>query len=316
MNPTARSADDHVRRTLPRTNASVLPAGLTGRELVLAFVLPAGVWFMTLGLPAWLRMWALVAAEVLAVKWLMLRFALARGGGQTPSASAQFAFLFGWAGTDAVRFLRGRAEPVRAAEWFWAGLHLLGGLALALAGARAAVTEPVAGAWLGMVGMVLAGHFGGTQLLALTWRTRGVDAPPLMRTPIATTSLADFWGARWNLAFAVPARELLFKPLARRLGVAGATFAVFAVSGLLHETVIALPAGGGWGWPTGYFLLQATAVLAERSRVGQALGLGKGLRGWLFVLLCTAGPAWWLFPPGFATTVVAPMLTTLNPFAP
>lgn len=310
MNAMPRSADAHVRSAPAHTR---VPA-LRPLDFTLALLLPTGAWLMTVGLPTWLRMWALVGAEVLAVKWLMLRFALARG--DAPLPGRQLAFLFGWAGTDATRFLRGVAEPVRRAEWVWATAHLLTGLACALAGTRLVANEPVAGAWLGMVGMVLAGHFGVTQLLALAWRMRGVDAPPLMRTPIAATSLADFWGARWNLAFAVPARDLLFKPLARRIGATGALLAVFAVSGLLHETVIALPAGGGWGWPTAYFLFQGVAVLFEKSAVGRALGLGRGALGWLFVLACAAGPAWWLFPPGFATTVVAPMLSTLNPFAP
>jgi len=289
--------------------------GLRVVDVVLAVGLPAAVWLVTAGLlPPWLRMWALVGAEVLAVKWLMLRFALGRG--EVPDATRQLAFLFGWAGTDANRFLRGAAEPVRAAEWVWAATHLATGIALALAGAQLAGTSPVAGAWLGMVGMTLAGHFGGTQLLALAWRTRGVGATSLMNSPIMATSLADFWGARWNLAFAVPARTLLFRPLARRVGPAGALLAVFAVSGLLHETVIALPTGGGWGWPTAYFLFQGVAVQFEKSPAGRALGLGDGARGWLYVLACTAGPAWWLFPPGFATNVVAPMLATLDPFTP
>ncbi len=289
-------------------------SGLRARDIVLAVAVPMVVWLVTTGLPTWVRMWALVGAEVLAVKWLMLRFALARG--DAPVRGRQLAFLFGWAGTDATRFLRGTAEPVQRVEWVWAAAHLLTGLACALAGAQLVATVPVAAAWLGMLGMVLAGHFGGTQLLALAWRTRGVDAPPLMRTPIAATSLADFWGARWNLAFAVPARDLLFKPLARRIGVPGAMLVVFAVSGLLHETVIALPAGTGWGWPTAYFLFQGVAVLFEKSAAGRALGLGRGGCGWFFVLACAAGPAWWLFPPDFATTVVAPMLSTLNLFTP
>ena len=311
MNPLLRSADAHVRRPPPRTWASELHGGIRPRDVLLAMGLCVGVWLATAGWPAWLRMWALVVAEVHSVKWLMLRFALGRG--ERPSTGRQLAFLFGWAGTDALRFLRGTAEPIRPSEWAWAGAHLVTGMGLALAGAQVVATAPVAGAWLGMLGMVLAGHFGGTQLLALAWRARGVDAPPLMRTPIAATSLADFWGARWNLAFAVPARDLLFKPLARRLGTAGATLAVFAVSGLLHESVISLPAGDGWGWPTGYFLGQGVAVLFEKSAAGRALGLGSGARGWVFVIACAAGPAWWLFPPGFATAVIVPMLSALNP---
>ena len=287
--------------------------GWTDSLLALAF--PTALWLGSRGLPAWVRMWMLVAGEVFAVKWLMLRHA--RACGSKATFVQQLTFLFAWTGTDAMRFFQcGPASPTLAGparEWALAAVKTLVGIALLIAGNQLAPTHGIPAAWLGMVGLVLLGHFGLCHLLSLAWRAVGVDAPPLMRAPVAATSLAEFWGARWNLAFAVPARELLFKPFARRIGVAGATLAVFLVSGLLHETVISLPAGAGWGLPTAYFLFQGLAVLAERSAAGHALGLGQGARGWVFMALCTAGPAYWLFHPAFAERVVLPMLSALNP---
>jgi len=94
----------------------------------------------------------------------------------------------------------------------------------------------------------------------------------------------------------------------RTRAVTYATLAVFAISGLMHELVISLPAHGGYGLPTAYFILQGFGVLVERSRLGRRIGLGRGLRGWLFTLACAAGPAFWLFHPTFVRNVILPML--------
>ena len=63
---------------------------------------------------------------------------------------------------------------------------------------------------------------------------------------------------------------------------------------------------------TGYFVLQGLAVAGERTRQGRRLGLGRGWRGWLFTVLVTAGPAFWLFPPPFVRNVILPMLAVIG----
>ena len=131
---------------------------------------------------------------------------------------------------------------------------------------------------------------------------------PVMQAPFRAASLSDFWGKRWNTAFNGLAFQLAFRPLARRFGITGATMGVFLISGLVHEAVISLPARGGYGLPTAYFIFQGLAVLAERSSWGRRAGLGCGVRGWFFVVLLTAGPAFWLFHPVFIHNVILPML--------
>src|SRR5439155_26521099 len=108
------------------------------------------------------------------------------------------------------------------------------------------------------------------------------------------------------------AHDLAFRPLARRWGVTGATIAVFLISGLVHESVISLPARGGYGLPTAYFAVQAFGVLMERSSWGHRLGLGRGFRGWLFVVLCAGAPAFWLFHPIFIRNIILPMLHAIG----
>jgi len=159
-----------------------------------------------------------------------------------------------------------------------------------------------------MIGLVLLLHFGFFHLLALAWRRGGVSVRPIMRAPLAATSLADFWSARWNTAFNGLAHKLAFSPLAHRFGVRCATLGVFLISGLIHELVLSLPARGGYGLPTAYFIFQSVGVLAERSLWGRRLGLGRGLRGWLFTATFAAAPAFWLFHPPFVHNVVLPML--------
>jgi alginate O-acetyltransferase complex protein AlgI len=163
-----------------------------------------------------------------------------------------------------------------------------------------------------MAGIILSLHFGSFQLLALAWQRAGVPVQPLMRAPLLATSLGDLWGARWNTGFHTLAHEFLFRPLHRRIGRTRAVLAVFLISGLIHELVITLPAHGGYGLPTAYFFLQGLGLVLERSSLGTALALGKGIRGRAFTLLIAGAPAFWLFPPVFVRNVILPMLHALG----
>ncbi len=139
-------------------------------------------------------------------------------------------------------------------------------------------TNPLARGWCGMVGLILLLHFGLFAALAVFWRARGVPVTPIMNSPVAATSLAEFWGRRWNKAFRDLTLPLVFRPVARRHGQFAALWVSFAVSGLAHELVISVPAGAGFGLPTIYFLLQALGITLQR-RSGFSL-MGR-TRRWL-----------------------------------
>jgi D-alanyl-lipoteichoic acid acyltransferase DltB (MBOAT superfamily) len=131
-----------------------------------------------------------------------------------------------------------------------------------------------------MLGLILLLHFGGFEILALAWRALGIEAEAIMRSPISAHSLSEFWGKRWNLGFRLLSHRFVFQPVQRLVGPSAAALLVFFFSGLIHEPVISVPARGGYGLPTAYFLLQGLGASLERSKVGRILGLGAGLSGW------------------------------------
>jgi alginate O-acetyltransferase complex protein AlgI len=129
---------------------------------------------------------------------------------------------------------------------------------------------------------------------------------------LASVGLAEFWGRRWNTAFRDLTHRFLFRPLASRWGPRRALAAGFVFSGVIHDLVISVPAGGGYGWPTLFFTLQAPALLAERTPAGKRLGLGSGWRGWVFTMLVLVVPVYGLFHPPFVRNIVLPFMRVLG----
>ena len=102
-------------------------------------------------------------------------------------------------------------------------------------------------------------------------------SPPLAR------GLSDFWGRRWNVWTSEWLRQIIFRPLQARPVLA--LFAVFLVSGLLHEWVINVPlyivtGRNCFGSMVLYFLLQAFGILLERRTRHRGVRI---LLVWLFV---------------------------------
>ncbi|MBI3857413.1 MAG: hypothetical protein HY293_17135 [Planctomycetes bacterium] len=149
------------------------------------------------------------------------------------------------------------------------------------------------------VGIGLLVHFGICDVLAGFWRSRGVAVERLFVNPAASRSLGEFWGRRWNLAFHAVARDFVFRPVARRWGAAAGILATFLFSGLLHEVLLSLPAGGGYGLPTAYFALHGLLVLAERR-------WSLGGRAW--TLFWVLAPAPLLFHPWFVKAIILPLV--------
>jgi hypothetical protein len=263
-------------------------------------------------LPAWVFMWVLSFAIYFSLKWLTWWRARAR---VTHSPWRSAAYLLAWPGMDAEAFLDAsqRVPTPPPTTWLWATFETaLGAILLWVVARSIPQGKPLLRGWLGMLGLILLLHFGTFQIVSLLWQSLGVKAEPIMSAPLRSPSLGEFWGKRWNLGFRQLSHELIFRPLYRRLGVDAAGFLVFVVSGLIHDLVISLPARGGYGLPTLYFLLQGTGMTIEHSRFGKRLGLGQGVRGWCFMVVFLTVPIFGLFHSWFVLRVILPFMRAIH----
>jgi alginate O-acetyltransferase complex protein AlgI len=256
--------------------------------------------------PRWAFMWLLGWIIFAACKWLTWWSAL-------PSPASwprQLGYLLIWPGLDAPAFLNTPSSRRPApSDWLFAlGKLGFGAALLWICVPRVPAENELLRGWVGIVGVGFVLHFGLFHLLSLFWQTLGVNAKPLMNWPILASSVSDFWGQRWNMAFRDLTYRFLFRPLTARFGAKPALAIDFLFSGIVHDLVISLPAGGGYGGPTLFFLLQAVAIFLERSMLGKRLGLGHGVRGWAFALLVLVGPAFLLFHPPFVRVIVVPFV--------
>jgi hypothetical protein len=259
--------------------------------------------------PRWLLMWLLTGAIYFAFKVLTWSTT------QTSHVPRwrQVAYLFAWPGMNAERFLTSDGQQQvswpSANEWIRGAVNLVSGAVIFWTAKNwLPPSSPILLGWAGMIGTILMLHFGSFQLLSCLWRSAGFDAPPLMNRPTHSTSVAEFWGRRWNMAFRDLTYQFLFRPLRSRIGPVAALVVGFVISGVIHDIVISLPAGGGYGGPTAFFTIQAAAIFAERSRAGRALGLGHGWRGWLFTAIALLLPVRLLFHDAFVANVVVPFM--------
>ena len=256
-------------------------------------------------LPQWAFMWLLAFAIFVGCKWLTWCTA-PRGA----SGWLQLGYLMAWPGLDACTFLitPNRLLPPMGAWLFAAGKLALGMVLIWGVYPRLTMANDLMRGWVGMIGILFVLHLGLFHLLSLGWKSVGVSAKPLMNWPILTTGVGEFWGRRWNTAFRDLTHRFLFRPLTARFGARIALFVGFLFSGIVHDLVISLPARGGYGGPTVFFLVQAGAIFLERSTLGRRLGLARGLRGWAFAMLVLVGPICLLFHPSFVCGIVVPFV--------
>src|SRR5688572_16666478 len=250
-------------------------------------------------IPAWAAMWGLAVAVFAACKvWTWSRHR------KTGPVGRQLAYLFLWPGMDAAAFLDPaiRPTPPRGAEWLFGIAKTAMGAALVWIFAPR-IEQTMLRGWVGLMGMVFILHFGTFHLASLAWRSVGIQAVPLMKAPILSATLGELWGRRWNLGFHDVARDMVFEPLAPKVGSKVAALAVFLASGLVHDLVISVPAGGGWGLPTAYFLLQGAGVLLERK---------LRLTNRVFAIVVAVAPMYALFHPPFVRNVFLPFMKAVG----
>lgn len=263
--------------------------------------------------PRWAQMWTLALAIYIGCKWLTWQRAPIRN----VPVWKHVAYLLAWPGMDAASFLgdgqSSNRSRCRSIEWLPAAWKLMLGVALLFGVARRIPPrqEYVAG-WIGMIGIVLILHFGVFHLLSCLWRGVGVEARPLMNRPLASTSLSEFWGRRWNTAFRDLTYRFLFRPSASWFGPRWGILAGFLFSGAVHDLVISVPARGGYGGPTVFFAIQGAAMVVERSEFGRRTGLGSGWSGRLFAIAVLIAPAGLLFHRPFVVGIIVPFMRVVG----
>lgn len=158
-----------------------------------------------------------------------------------------------------------------------------------------------------MIAFSLLVHFALFDLLAATWRWFGANTRKLFRRPIVATSLTEFWGRRWNLAFSEMTAIAVFRPLKGVVGSGPASVVAFLFSGLLHELAISVPVRSGYGWPLLYFVLHAVAMQIEATRFGEVLRERPAVgRLWTWAWMVVPLPL--LFHRAFVEGVLLPIV--------
>jgi Membrane bound O-acyl transferase family len=261
----------------------------------------------------WVNLIVLDLALFLLFKWITARRALRESPPVPLGRILSYCFL--WVGMNAKAFLspmrHGHRPLVR--DWFFAvSKVIIGVLLLLLVLRRVPTTWWVVRDWTALIGLGLVVPFGLFHLMALAWLRAGRHARPIMDRPFWSVSLTEFWGRRWNLAVHDLMHDLAFRPLLGQWGMRGAVAAVFILSGLFHELVLSVPAGGGFGLPTLFFVLQLAAVTFERTPTGRWLGLGRGWTGRVYVWVLTITPAYAVFHRAVLDRVMFPWLAILG----
>ncbi len=260
--------------------------------------------------PPGVRMVALIAFALLTMKVIIVIEERARGMAPL-TIGAWLCFAGAWLGMKPRLFVSAEAAPLPGA-----GALLVRGALHAILGATLVIIARVA--WsnthsrllasvLLLPGLSLLLHFGLCNLLAGTWRFRGVACGALFRAPLMSQNLGEFWARRWNLAFFEMTTIAVYRPLAGRLGRRAGLMAGFGFSGLLHEMAISVPVRAGFGLPLCYFILHGGLVLVERalSNSGHRL-LGSPGRAWTLFWLGAPLPI--LFHRPFLAGLIWPLI--------
>jgi alginate O-acetyltransferase complex protein AlgI len=143
------------------------------------------------------------------------------------------------------------------------------GITLLILGKVILINQPIFLLKLIAVGLLLGGlslilHFGVLNISAGMWRFSGADTRTLFKKPLLATSLTEFWGKRWNLAFSEMTSIALYRPLRSLIGPTKAMIIAFLFSGLLHELAVSVPVKAGYGLPLLYFLIHGLVMYVEK----------------------------------------------------
>jgi len=237
-----------------------------------------------------LRMLVLIAATFVVMKIVVVVVT------RTALTPGQWLAFAGWFGMRPALFTR-RGAP--EAMSFTPGLLAIGAGMAMLYLARN-VASPILVFVIALPALSLILHFGIIDVTTALYRRAGWPVNEPFRNPLASRSLSEFWGRRWNVGFSEMIAVTVHRPVRRYAGETTALMASFLASGILHELAISVPVRAGFGLPTLYFLLHGALVGVERRfpRVAS--------RAWTFFWLVAPLPI--LFHPPFVRGIVWPLV--------
>lgn len=143
-------------------------------------------------------------------------------------------------------------------------VEMLCGFEIAAIAARLGILDgsPYPASWVRAVCLLLLLDGFGRTFAGLA-RALGTASDDAFDRPWLAKDLAEFWGARWNQFIGRTLFHVVYKPWTRALGPLVASLLAFVASGILHEVLYVLPAGGQAGWYVLFFVLQGLGVIAS-----------------------------------------------------
>jgi hypothetical protein len=141
-------------------------------------------------------------------------------------------------------------------------------------------------AYFAIFPLVLLGETAG-PLAQVLYSLLGKLVPEHHRTPLASKSISDFWGVRWNTWLSDWFRDSILKPLRKTPAIAVLT--VFVFSGVWHELILNIPAKLLFGFNyigsmLLYFLVQWAGLMIEKQYLRKIGPFGKRLFAWLIIV--------------------------------
>jgi alginate O-acetyltransferase complex protein AlgI len=264
-------------------------------------------------LSPWVRLFAATVLLLFSIKLGAYLVLSARS--VTYDISILEALLF-WTVWPAVRIDRFSASleerTPRGSDFVQGYVFLMTGLVLAL-GTVLFTTSlgQTVSSWVFILALLFMGHLGLASIMPFLLRWAGYPVPAMFNDPLESQSIGDFWSNRWNLPFVNMNRLFITRPFADRIGFAWAAFLAFLVSGVLHELAISYAAGGGWGLPILYFLIQSALYETERRYLPNMESASWGVQKlwvWGGILL----PLPLLFHGPFRQTFIVPVIDILR----
>lgn len=261
--------------------------------------------------PALYRMIAIVSLQLLSMKALV---AVEVYSGKNNLSFIQWcAFSLGWFGMRPVLFENLPSKSLLYFDLVIKGLSriIIGLLLIYLSVLAEALPIYFLSELLLLAGLSLILHFGILNLATALWRSMGVDVRELFRSPFKSTSLKEFWGKRWNIAFSEMTALIAYRPLKNKVTPTAAMLISFLLSGALHEIAISFPVKSGYGLPFLYFFIHGTLMYAEdRSSMVKRIISNKvfshvWVLGWLIL------PMPLLFHTKFIELVLKPLRSSI-----